>query len=115
MYMSGNKEMITIENRREVGGECFYLLKSKRPKLTIDDFPKFNKDDYWICRMTRHQFLVNEYEDFKYSGYIFFKKDKYNKEYIDSWIEWSKYIGSIFIYLSKPFPPFPPEKIIIKK
>ena len=106
--------MITIENRRKVGGDYFKLGKTKSNK-TLDDFKcLFNKEDYWIYKTTRHQFLVDDYEDFKYVGYMFFKKDKYNKEHIDRWIEWMKFIGGI-MYMSKPTPPFPPEKIIIKK
>ena len=107
--------MITIGNKRKVGGDYFRLIKLRRSKLTIDNFKDlFNKEDYQIFKATGYQFLVDDYEDFKYAGYTFFKKDKYNKEHIDRWIEWMKFIGGI-MYMNKPTPPFPPEKIIIKK
>jgi hypothetical protein len=52
--------------------------------------------------------------DFKYSGYMFFKKDLYDKEYINIWLDYYyEYIDEIK-FLDKPFPPFHPQKIIIK-
>lgn len=66
------------------------------------------------------RFLISstkERLEFKYSTYIFFKKDLYNKECIDMWIEFLSKIRNLRVYyLDKPFPPFNPEdKIKIKK
>ena len=77
----------------------------------------FNIDNYWIYKMTSKQRLVSieDLMDFKYAGYIFFNKEKYNKDYINKWLDYYyQYIDEIKI-LSKPLPPFSPNKIIIKK
>lgn len=54
----------------------------------------FKFDDYWCFKITNVQKLVNyeEFLEFKYSGYIFFKKDMYNVDEIIEWIRWSKVI-----------------------
>jgi len=107
----------TIENCRKVGGDYFKLIYSRRSNLTSDYFLKqFNFNDYHCFKSTGHQREMS-YEDFlefKYAVYIFFKKELYDKDHILKWIGWIKNIGRIQ-YLHKPLPPFNPEKIIIKK
>ena len=112
--MNSNK---TIENIRPFGGDYFYLKYLRSSNKYLKDFlPLFNFQDYWCYKSTRHQRLVEygEFLEFKYSCYIFFKKDIYKKENIDIWIKWMINIGGIQ-FLSKPTPPFNPNKIIIRK
>jgi len=112
--MNGSK---AIENRRMVGGDYFTLQYLRSSNLYLKDFiDKFNFDDYWCFKSTRHQNIIN-YEDFlefKYSSYTFFKKDLYDVNRILEWVEWFKDLGGVQ-YLVKPTPPFPPQKIIIRK
>ena len=108
----------TIENSRPVGGDYFKLSHNRKSKKYLKDYiDKFNHNDYYIFKSTNKQKLVS-YEDlleFKYSQYIFFKKDIYDINHI---IEWLNFKGERFnrlcFYLDKPFPPFNPDKIIIK-
>jgi len=115
----GSKNMTskTILNIRKVGGYYFTLYYLRRSELTLDFYlNQFNEEDYWIYKST-DKFREVTYEDlleFKYANYIFFKKDIYNKEHIDKWVEFIDSIGGIK-FLNKPFPPFNPSKIIIKK
>ena len=106
----------TIENVRPVGGDYFCLKYSRRTDKTLKDYLNlFNPNDYYIFKSTRKQRPVS-YEDlleFKYSGYIFFLKRLYDINHILKWIDWWGKLGGIQ-YLSKPFPPFNPDKIIIK-
>jgi hypothetical protein len=106
----------TIENPRKVGGYNFELLYSRRSIITLDFYlEQFNEKDYYIFKST-NKFREVDYEDlleFKYSGYILYKKEIYNKKYIDLWIKFSN--GLYIPFLSKTFPPFKPTKIIIKK
>jgi hypothetical protein len=107
----------TIENHGKVGGDYFKLIYSRRSKLTLDFYSdKFNPDDYWIYKSTGRfrEVTYNDLLEFKYSGYSLFKKEIYNKELIDTWIEFMNRTTR-FYYLAKLFPPFKPEKIIIKK
>lgn len=111
----------TIENRRynfrPVGGDYFNLTYARSSIKHLQDFlPLFNFTDYWCFKSSRHQVIVNYQEllEFKYSGYIFFKKELYSKDHIDMWIDWMKSIGGIQ-FLANPFPPFNPTKIIIRK
>lgn len=97
---------ILIYSRKSTKNLQFYLYQ-------------FNPYDYWIYKSTR-MFKRVEYQDlleFKYSGYTFFRKDIYNKEDIDRWIEFLQGIkGGDFLYFDKPFPPMEyMEKIKIKK
>jgi hypothetical protein len=106
-----------IENGRIVGGDYFYLKKAKRSKKYLKDFIHlFNFDDYWCYKNTNRQRLVNEQEflDFKNSGYVFFKKELYDINKIEQWIEWMKSMGGIQ-YLVKPLPPFNPNNVIIRE
>lgn len=107
----------TIKNIKKVGGDFFILYYLRKSELTLYFYlNQFNPDDYWIYKSTRmfREVSYQELLEFKYAGYIFFKKDLYDKEYIDIWIEFVNILGGIQ-YLNKPFPPFQPSKIIIKK
>jgi hypothetical protein len=109
----------TIENARPVGGDYFRLIYVRKSNKKLEDYlNKFNPDDYWIYKSSNKQREVTyeEFLEFKYSGYIFFKKDIYNKENIDLWIDFLYKFGNGGTqYLNKPLPPFNPNKIIIKK
>ena len=107
----------TIDNRRPVGGDYFRLGYDRRDdRKLIDHLDKFNINEYYIYKITgkQRQVTIDDFYEFKYSGYIFFKKDIFNKEYIDKWIEWLNKNMAVQ-YLSKPLPPFNPSKIIIKQ
>ena len=110
-------EIKTIKPRTEKPGDDFFCLGFERrsDKYLKDYLPLFNIDDYYIYKSTRHQkeVSIKEFLDFKYSLYILFKKDKYDKKHIENWLEFLKSIGGI-MFLSKPLPPFSPNKIIIK-
>jgi hypothetical protein len=107
----------TIINARIVGGDYFRLIYLRKSKYKLDYYlEQFNFDDYFCYKATKHQQLITYEEllDFRYSAYVFFKKELYDKKHIDLWIDFIKSIGGIQ-YLSKPLPPFNPyKKIIIK-
>ncbi len=110
----------TILNGRKVGGDYFRLIYVRTSIYKLDHFLKqFNPDDYWIYKTTNKQRLVNKEDiiEFKYSGYTFFKKDLYDKEHIDMWIDWLHSVSkSDFYYIVRPLPPFKPlDKIEIRK
>jgi len=85
----------------------FFLLSFRRKygynlKYYLD---QFNPEDYWIYKSTGRQRLVGpEWVDWRWSGYIFFKKELYDKEDINKWIDFIWSFSSL-MYLSKPFPP----------
>ena len=101
---------MNIEYRNRPGDNWFKIIKSNRLKITIEEFFKdnpFNIDDYYIYKATNKFGIVNkeDFFNFNYSGYIFFKKQLFIKEDIDIFIEWIyNNFGSIQ-YLSKPLPP----------
>jgi len=99
------------------GYDCFYLkfLRSSTTPLNYY-LDLFNIEDYWIYKYTRHQKLVSieKFMKFESAGYILYKKEKYNKEIIDKWLEYIIDFGGIQFSI-KPLPPFSPKKIIIKK
>lgn len=108
----------TIEKRREIGGDCFVLIKSNKSTYKLEHYLNFDLNLYFIYKLTRHQKEVsyNEFLDFNYSGYIFFKKSKYNNIEINKWIEWFIINLGGIMYLSRPFPPLEiMNKIKIKK
>lgn len=107
----------TIVSSRKIGGDYFRFQELKKSNLHLKDFiDKFNFNDYWCLKTTGHQKIVNyeEFLEFKYSRYTFFRKDLYDVNKILEWIEWFKDLGGVQ-YLSKPTPPFPPQKIIVRK
>jgi hypothetical protein len=107
----------TIENQRKVGDDSFILIYSRRDVRNLNDYLHlFNFDDYWCFKTTRKQILISyeEFLDFKYTGYIFFKKDLYDLDHIQNWVNWMNGIGGI-MFLVKPLPPFSTDKIIIRK
>ena len=102
-----------IENVRPVGGDCFKLVYARRSNETLEShLKKFNYNDYWVLKGSRHQRLVtyNEFTRFKYSAYTLFNKSIYN---IDNILEWCSFMKPVQ-FLSKPTPPFSPKKLIIK-
>lgn len=112
--MNGSK---TIENRRDIGGDYFRVQYLRKSNMYLKDIlDKFNFDDYWCFKATGHQRLVSysEFLDFRYATYIFFKKYFYDNNKILEWVNWFKELGGIQ-YLIKPTPPFPPQKVIIRK
>lgn len=110
----------TIQSSREVGGDYFNLkyLRSSNKNLQFY-LDKFDINNYYIYKSTSRfkEVNYNDLLEFKYVGYILFKKDIYNKECIDMWIDWLyKVDKSKFLFMDKPFPAFSPEdKIKIKK
>lgn len=112
----------TIECARQPRSDYFklYWTRSRRSNKNLQFYlDQFDHKDYWIYKST-NVFKEIFYEDlleFKYSGYIFFKKNIYSKDHIENWIKYLKFINLTrsFQYLSKPFPNFDPyKKIIIK-
>ena len=106
-----------ISNIWKVGGDYFGLFFLRKSNTNINYYlDQFNIDDYWIYKRTRHQKIVSikEFMDFNYGGYIFFRKDLYDKNIINKWLEYIIDFGGIQ-FLDKPLPPFDPNKIIIKK
>ena len=106
-----------IVNGRPVGGDYFKLMYARRSNETLEShLKKFNYNDYWVLKGSRHQRFVS-YEDmltFKYSSYIFFKKDLYDIDKIMIWVDWfNDNIKGKSGYLNKPTPPFNPKKIKI--
>jgi hypothetical protein len=96
----------TIANGGKVGGDYFRLNHLRNSNKKLDYYlEQFNIEDYWIYKSTRKQKRVSieEFYDFKYSGYIFFKKDKYDYKEIDEYLKiiWEKLT---FMYLIKPLP-----------
>jgi hypothetical protein len=85
--------------------------RSRETKLG-DHLYLFDIEDYLIYKKSNRFRKINDLNDFynfKYSGYILFRKDLYNDEDINEWLELiATYFstGSFnFKYLSKPFPP----------
>jgi hypothetical protein len=105
----------TISINRKVNGNYFNLQYRRSSKLKLDYFTnQFIFNDYWCYKSTDHQkYISNEedFQDFKYSVYTFFKKELYSKDYIDIWIKYITNIGGIK-YIIKPLPPFDPYKKI---
>jgi hypothetical protein len=110
----------TIKCSNPINGDYFKFIADRRSKLTLEDFvPILNHQDYFIIKVTNKQKEVSydEFLEFKYSGYVFFKKDKYKPEQILEWCNFNfrTETASGLWYLHKPTPPFSPNKMIIKK
>lgn len=85
-------------------------------RLTINELLKdINIDDYYILKGTRnfHFVYIEELKSFKFAKYLFLKKDKYDLDHINKWLNLCKVIRVFF--LNKPFPNFDPYKIKIIK
>jgi hypothetical protein len=112
-----NKEMKLLEHRGIVNGDWFFLYYLRVSNISLDFYLKqFNIDDYWIYKYSNKQKLVSieEFMKFEYAGYIFFRKELYDKEHIELWVlKFNNFTGIQFLH--KPLPPFSPTKIIIKK
>jgi hypothetical protein len=107
----------TIGYVHVIGGDYFRLQHIRKSTNNLNYYlDKFNFEDYWCFKSTNRQRKVdyNEFIEFKYSGYIFFKKDLFDSNRIIKWINWLNNIGGIQ-FLSRPTPPFNPSKIIIRK
>jgi hypothetical protein len=112
--MNNTKNIVSV---RSLKGEHFEIKYHRGSDKYLKDFIHlFNFDDYWCYKKTRHQRLVTKQEflDFKHSGYVFFKKELYDINKIDEWVDWMKSMGGIQ-YLSRPTPPFSPNKVIIRE
>lgn len=110
----------SILNNIPVGGDYFSLLYSRKSNNNLQfHLDQFDPNDYWIYKSTRKfkEVTYQDLLDFKYASYIFFKKDLYDKDWIDNWINFIYSIKDMsFLFLHKPFPPFnPQDKIKIKK
>lgn len=98
----------TISNKRKVGGDYFNLKFSRNSKLYLDFYLKqFKIEDYWIIKSTNKLRIVSieNFLEFKYSGYILFKKSIYKKEWIESWIDFISINNIEIKFLHKQFPP----------
>lgn len=99
------------------GDDWFSIGYSRRSTLKLDYFlNQFNFDEYYCVKSSNHQRFVTYEEllEFKHCKYIFFKKDVYSKDHITIWIEWMHKIMFHIPFVNIPFPPFHPNKIIIK-
>lgn len=102
-------------NDRPINGDYFTIKKGTTAQCKYDlDFfiNRINFDDYYIFKSSnrQRQVSVEDFKEFKYSGYIFFKKDLFNPESIMEWADSDFMVH----YLSRPVPPFPPSKIIYR-
>jgi len=66
------------------------------------------------CTSVFREVTIEHLHEGKYSGYIFFNKKIHNKEHIENWLSWIRINKIDFKYISKPFPPFNPQKILIR-
>jgi len=98
-----------IINIRKVGGDWFRLDKSNIKGDHLNFYlNKFNVDDYFIVKRSDIFRLVSkeDFINFKYVGYILFKKNIYSNEWIDEWIEFLyKDLNLMIKFLNIPFPP----------
>jgi hypothetical protein len=103
----------TISNINKVGDDYFRLFYDKiTSNKKLDYYLKqFNIEDYWIYKSTDKQRRVSieEFYEFEYACYIFFKKDKYDYKEIDESLKLMKEI-IMLKFLAKP----PPIEIIKK-
>jgi len=97
------------EIKNNINEGYFSLIKAYRgdnPKYPINYYlDKFNIDlnDYWILKKSG-RFRLLDIEDIeKYSGIMCFKKNMYNKQEIDKWLNFL--LNKRIPYLNNPFPP----------
>ena len=101
---------------RKVNGDFFSICKLNNRGKDLDTYTSgFNPDDYYIYKSTDKfkEVSIKEFLDFKFARYCFFKKEIYDKNWIDIWIEWFHKNRFRILYLSVPPPPYLPEKIKI--
>lgn len=110
-----------LEHSGTINGEWFSLIWAKRGddkrKKTLQEYIKdVDLDEYWIYKQSGKQKLVDKENlyQFSYAGYTLFRKCKYNKDHINIWIEYFNNFGGL-PYMTRPLPPFDPNKIVIKK
>ena len=104
-----------FDYRGIVGGDYFFIQKLTLGQNDLEFYTdQFNPDDYYIYKSTRKFCEVSktDFLDFKYGCYTFFKKELYDKNWLDLWIEWNNK-NSYVLFLVKPLPPFYPQKIKI--
>jgi hypothetical protein len=110
----------TIEKGREPGSDYFRLYYSRKGGRELQFYlDQFDINDYWIYKGSNQfrEVSIEDLYEFKYASYTLFKKDVYNKEIINNWIDIILSIDkSKFNYLIKPFPPeYVKDKIRIIK
>ena len=90
-----NKGYFRLVKRNNVGEDIEYYLD------------KFNVDlnDYWILKSSNKFRFINKEEIEKWASVICFKKDVYDKEHIDKWLDFHNSFDYQLKYLVKPFPP----------
>jgi hypothetical protein len=79
-----------ITNAKNVGGDYFVFNYSRRSKNNLQYFlEQFDINDYWIYKSsnTFREVTIEEFYEFKYSGYILFRKDVFNNVYINEQIK----------------------------
>ena len=83
-----------------------YIVFSKDNKNKKDPSINFNLDDYYIYKASASQKEITpeEFLLFKYSKYILFKKEIYNKTDIDTWLNFIIINKIKIIYITNPLP-----------
>ena len=105
-----------IEKKGIIGGDYFSLYYSRPTKTKLDHYlTQFNFDDYYCIKAVENQRLVTYQQliEFKHCTYLFLRKSKYDIDHINLWVDWLIETAKVK-FLNKPFPPFNPNKIIIK-
>ena len=89
-------------------GKCIRLMKNTKSVKSLDFFIKdLILDDYIIIKMTCNFKIIDKKDIEKYAGILLIKKDNFNYDNFNNWINWIKQ-NVKFNYLSKPFPDFDP-------
>lgn len=98
--------------RQKLNSEYFRIGKDDKGLFNTSILNEIDFDKYLIYKGSGKQRLVNKESVLKmeYSHYMFFRKDLYNEENINEWINYLT-----ILYLIKPTPPFNPSKLIIKQ
>ncbi len=116
--MSMNK---TISIRRKINDKDYFKLIYEKGKIHQLDYysNEIKYSNYFILKLTNKQkeVSVEEFKEFNYAGYLFLNKDKYKVEQIMEWVDYTATYKLTYgiQYLTKPTPPFNPNKIIIKQ
>ncbi len=111
-----------MEYRRLRSSDDYYTIDRMNSTATygVEDYhcllPDNYDKNYFIYKRTNaiREVTVEEFHRWDYTGYIFFDKNKYDKNHIENWIKWIKVNRLNCNYLNKPFPPFDPEKIKVR-